>query len=377
MKNHASQALRVNWKDWRSWLWLFGIFTLIEAFDTFRLIVALSENGTAQQIQLALSPQFLARNLIEIYSVALIVPFLWSLAGRVHFQRIRWWAWIPSNLLLLAGAIIAHQYLFRILLWGSDQLVRGSAANGFLESIIGWYWVPTFSISVYFILLLGVYYGLDAYQRWRERELESAQLAEQLAQAKLQALQTQIQPHFLFNTLQAIAILIHREPIKAEQMLIKLGDLLRVVLDNEEKPLVSLQQELDFVRQYLEIHQVRFGDRLLVHWDVDSNAQRLDVPTLLLQPLVENAIEHGISKSKGPGEIFLSVQRNGKSMILKVTDNGGGEASITQNGRGLFNTQQRLKTLYGDKAQIDFGSSETGGTAVCIKIPISETQADS
>lgn len=376
MIKSPAKSLNVNWKDWRAWLWLFGIFTLIEAFDTLRLIVTLFESGSDQQINYALSFPYLGRNLIETYVVALLVPFFWTLCSRFHFQKLRCWAWAPLNLLLIAGFVILHQYTFRLLFWGIDQSVRGDVAYSFIDSMSGWYWVTSLGISVYFFLLLAAFYGIDAYRRWQERELESAHLSEQLAKARLQALQTQIQPHFLFNTLQTIAILTHKEPETAEQMLVKLGDLLRSVMDNEEKPLVTLKQELDFVRQYLEIQQIRFGDRLIITWEIEPESESLQVPTMLLQPVVENAIEHGISRNSIPGEISLSTKSNTDHMLLKVEDNGNGSPRISKQGRGLANTQRRLETLYGDDASLDFVSTTLGGASVMIKIPVNRPTGD-
>jgi two-component system, LytTR family, sensor kinase len=234
---------------------------------------------------------------------------------------------------------------------------------------------------------------LDELGREEER-IESirleGRLSQQLAQAELRALHAQINPHFLFNSLNTIAALIVTEPEKAETITMRLASIFRYVLLHADRPLSSLDEEMGFLRTYLDIEQIRFGERLLVEFDVESSITHTAVPTLILQPLVENAIKHGIAPKVGKSRILVRAKRRGDSILLSVEDDGIGLfGKRDQNRRplpgaepgagvGLQNIRERLKTMYGGDAILSLVDIRSGGSRATLEIPIAEERdADS
>jgi len=185
----------------------------------------------------------------------------------------------------------------------------------------------------------------------------------------------QLNPHFLFNTLHSISALIHKDPIIADKMIMRLGDFLRLTLENEGAQDVSLQQELDFLRCYLEIEQIRFQDRLTVEMKIDPEARDVSVPNLILQPIVENAIRHGIAPRSYPGIIDIRAQRKNGMLRIEVKDNGLGLADGTDSrapwkeGIGLSNTRARLQQRFGDAHRFHLNNAPEGGLVVTFEIP--------
>ena len=214
-------------------------------------------------------------------------------------------------------------------------------------------------------------------RRYSEATRESAQLQVRLDQAQLQALKLQLQPHFLFNTLNAITALVHTDPSAAERMVSGLSELLRVSLGSAGEQEVPLERELEVLQHYLDIQQVRFQDRLHVSFNVDDDAGRAYVPNLLLQPLVENAIKHGIGPRAAAGHIVISARRQNGALALEVNDDGVGEPidAARREGVGLGNSRARLQSLYGDGHRFEVGpangSAKEGrrGFRVYIEIP--------
>ena len=205
-------------------------------------------------------------------------------------------------------------------------------------------------------------------QAERERALRAESLA---SGARLQALRYQINPHFLFNTLNAVSTLVvERHTAEATRMLARLSDFLRLTLDERTGDEVPLAEELDFAQRYLDIEQVRFGERLRLEISVAPEARDAMVPVLLLQPLVENAVKHGISTREEGGRIALLAECRGATLRITVCDDGPGPAS-TEGGRGigLANTRERLRTLYGDAQRLEMRGSPDGGTQVVVELP--------
>ena len=210
-------------------------------------------------------------------------------------------------------------------------------------------------------------------RRSQQRERRALELEARLSQARLQTLRMQIHPHFLFNTLNAISTLVHTNPHAADNMIGSLSELLRLSLGRSEEQEVPLEQELDFLQRYLEIEQVRFGDRLRVVPDIAADTRAAFVPTLILQPIVENAIRHGIEKQLAPGTITLRSRREGARLILSVEDTGPGLNPAAQNagghGIGLANTRARLEQLYGAGQQFSLRGGERGGCVARLEMP--------
>jgi len=201
--------------------------------------------------------------------------------------------------------------------------------------------------------------------------VRALELEKRLAQAKLQALQMQLNPHFLFNTLHSISSLMHKDVEAADTMITRLGDLLRAALAGAETQEVPLREELTLLELYLAVEQVRFGSRLSVKIDVAPDALEAQVPNLILQPLVENAIRHGIEPRARPGRIELRARRENGALTVVVSDDGAGLIGNAQikEGIGLSNTRARLRELYGANHRFELLRSEQGGVRVEINLP--------
>jgi two-component sensor histidine kinase len=216
--------------------------------------------------------------------------------------------------------------------------------------------------------------GITNFRRSQQRERRAAELEARLTRSKLQALRMQINPHFLFNTLNAISTLIYVNPRAADEMLGDLSELLRRSLDSVEEQEIPLARELQFIRAYIGIEQKRFGERLRTEQNVPDELLNALVPALILQPLVENAFRHGIEPQRAPGLITIRAKRDGKDLRLIVRDDGkgppaGGASRSERGGIGLANTQARLRELYGQNQQFSFGKGEPRGCTVEVRIP--------
>jgi two-component system LytT family sensor kinase len=221
--------------------------------------------------------------------------------------------------------------------------------------------------------IFGFWHAAAYYRMAQDRLLKASQLETRLAEAQLQALQRQLHPHFLFNTLNAISALMHRDVEAADQMLARLSDLLRLALDQRGAQEVALKDELEFLQKYLEIEQARFGERLSVSYDIEAEALDAQVPNLILQPLVENSIRHAVAVRIEPGTIHVRVRRAGDTLELTVRDNGPGlpktHQAGTTRGVGLANTRSRLEHLYGASQRFTLGEPPGGGLVVTVVIP--------
>jgi LytS/YehU family sensor histidine kinase len=232
-----------------------------------------------------------------------------------------------------------------------------------------------FNIPIYWIIV-SIAHALTWYRRSQERERSALQLEARLADARLEALRMQLHPHFLFNTLNAISTLVHRDPHAADEMIGNLSELLRATLDTTAQE-IPLHQELHFLDQYLEIQQLRFGDRLQVEKEIDATALEVKVPTLILQPLVENAIRHGIEPQTGQGKLRITAACDGQTLRLRVCDNGPAAKPAAEGkaGIGLANTRSRLKELYGQSASLTLTTGSDGGFVAAIDIPCREASS--
>ena len=220
--------------------------------------------------------------------------------------------------------------------------------------------------------IVGLSHAVLYYRESEDRALRTSQLETRLVEAQLKTLQQQLHPHFLFNTLHAISALMHRDVEAADRTLIRLSDLLRLTLEHIGQQEIPLEAELDFLAKYLQIEQTRFADRLVVRFDVQPETLETLVPNLILQPLVENAIKHGVSKRSGPGHIDISARRDGDKLRMEVRDDGVGlsEDALTalQKGIGVSTTRARLQHLFGADYRFEF-HRQASGLAVVIAIP--------
>ncbi len=228
------------------------------------------------------------------------------------------------------------------------------------------------SVFIYFAVL-GCMHAFAYFVEARERETQAARLTAQLAEARLGALRMQLHPHFLFNSLNAITVLVRDQRTReATSMLELLSDVLRQVLRTDPAQEVPLSQELRFLEQYLAIEQVRFSDRLTVSFAVEDEVRSAAVPGFILQPLVENALRHGLADRSEDGRVEIAARRDGAELVLSVRDNGVGvppEGQRRAEGLGLSNTRERLATLYGGRARLDLAPNPGGGTTAIVRLP--------
>lgn len=308
------------------------------------------------------------------YVWAALTPLILWLARRFPVER---WNWLRSFLVHLSISVfigIATRVLHDLMLFSflADSS-RGFSISRLLMSV---YFMTDYGVMIYWLILL-ISYAFDYQRRYREGEVRTTRLEAQLAQAQLQALKMQLHPHFLFNTLHSISALVHKNPNAAERMIARLGDFLRLTLENAGAQEISLQQELEFLKCYLEIERIRFADRLTVQMDIEPQTLDARLPNLILQPIVENAIRHGIAPRTSPGRIEIEARRLNGTLQVQVTDNGRGlsdssSGAIVKEGVGLANTQARLKQLYGDNQRLDLANAASGGLTVILEIPFRE-----
>jgi LytS/YehU family sensor histidine kinase len=226
-----------------------------------------------------------------------------------------------------------------------------------------------FNLLVYWVVI-SVSHTMEYYLKFQEKEVRAAELEKSLTEAKLQALQMQLNPHFLFNTLHAISSLVHKDAEAADRMISRLSELLRYTLESTTAHEVPLHQELHILDRYLEIEQTRFGSRLSVVKQIAPEAMTVLVPNLVLQPIVENAIKHGIEPHARPGVINVSAGREENRLVLEVRDNGKGLKEGPQRERvGISNTRARLQQLYPSSHQFELLNAPEGGLTVRLSIP--------
>jgi signal transduction histidine kinase len=258
-------------------------------------------------------------------------------------------------------------------------------ASGVLEWVLGlatgtrtreqfWATLVTESLEtrlLAFLAIVALSWSTRYFALYRTRHLHASDLETRLAKTHLQVLKMQLQPHFLFNTLNAIAELVHTDPEAADQMITRLGRLLRLSLDQASHQVVPLRQEADFLRVYIEIEQVRFLDRLQVVWDLAPDTLDAAVPTLLWQPVIENAIRHGVTPLAGRGRIVIASNREGEDLVLEIRDNGLGlpPGGALREGVGLRNIRERVNQLYGDRGRFTLAPAPGGGTLATLRLP--------
>ncbi len=305
------------------------------------------------------------------YLWALFTPVALNLLRRFPFSKPR----ISTHLMihLLASIVIA------IL----DLAAYAVVAPYVGAMSVGINWWATFSqlfgttvllnLPVYW-LIIGIAQAIHMMALHRERERRETELRAQLSELSLQALKAQLQPHFLFNALNTIAVLMREDVNLAHQVLLQLSRLLRRALENTSGQLISLSEEVAFLEIYLALEKVRFQERLHYQIEIADDLGAVQVPSFLLQTLVENAVRHGLAERQTQGHIIVAAQAEGESLRLTIQDNGKGlplsnPSLLNQEGIGLSNTKARLALLYGDRAHFDIQSLSQGGTLVTILLP--------
>jgi two-component system, LytTR family, sensor kinase len=300
-----------------------------------------------------------------------LTPLILGLARRFPIEKKNW----PRALLLniLASIFFSTFSLLIYVFVYKYMIADGAKPYSVLESYRNLIVAELHAGILIYWAIFGINHTIDYYLKYRDRELRASQLETQLAQARLDSLKMQLHPHFLFNTLNTISILMLEDPKAANNMLVRLSDLLRIALENDAANEVSLKQEIDFLENYLEIERMRFQDRLTIRMKIDPAALDARVPNLILQPLVENAIRHGIAGRAAAGLIEISAERVNGRVLLQVRDDGPGlreeSGKDSRKKIGLSNTRARLEQLYGEDQSFELESGNGRGTIVTVTIP--------
>jgi two-component system, LytTR family, sensor kinase len=354
------------------WWVIFGCWTLVALFFTSQTY----SQGFIYQLPItiwsALSWQF-----VSCYVWLILTPIVLWFDRHFRLERGKWKRNLPAHLLF--GILVAlFQQSIDALTLPRLGYPPGITFDSYYQAYKTFLFI-NFHLEIFFYwAILGVSYAIDYYQKYRERELRASQLETRLAQARLQVLKMQLHPHFLFNTLNAISELVYKDPESAEQMITNLSDLLRLSLENVGMQEVPLKQELDFLNKYVEIERTRFHDRLHLTMDIAPETLDARVPNMILQPLVENAIRHGIGPRSSGGRIEVGAERKNGMLLLYVRDDGrgltnGGQSALIE-GVGLANTRARLTHLYGQTHGFELENSPGGGLTVDIAIPFRSGQ---
>ena len=297
------------------------------------------------------------------------------------------WLWIPLTMLLLwcVGRFpIERGRLLRSSLATLATVVAIVAARAWaiiaLNPWVGWYKEPPVFLEVLhssfsnnFLLLwlmVGAAHALLFASRMRQRERQAEQLQAALVETRLEALASQLNPHFMFNALNSIAEMVHHDPRAADRMLVGLGALLRSSLDHQKSQRVPLREELHLLRHYLDIEKMRLGDRLRLEWSVAPGLDAVPVPPLMLQPLAENAIVHALSLRISPGRLAIAARREAERLVVEIADDGGDRESTVHHGSGLANLRARLEMLYGAGDWLRLSRNERGGTTAQLTLPL-------
>jgi signal transduction histidine kinase len=309
---------------------------------------------------------------------AVLTPVVFRASRRFPLERPHLAGNIVLHVLGALGMCVAWAALGTLLRLGIFPPAAGATAQKVWLGFVSWVFTTLpFGVGVYFALV-GIQHSFFYFAQARERETQAARLAAQLSEARLGALRMQLNPHFLFNSLNAITVLVRdRDTAAASRMLELLSEVLRQVLRTEETHETALSRELEFLERYLAIEQVRFSDRLHPRLEIDPAVARAAVPRFLLQPLVENALRHGIARRAGAGLVHVSAHREGEQLVLTVRDDGPGlpTAPDAGGGVGLSNTRARLAALYGGDATLAVANAEGGGVISTVRLPYHEAEA--
>ena len=298
----------------------------------------------------------------------LMAPLILLAREKLPLSRGRWVGGVAfhfcSSFLVMAVFFLGRMYF--------GILFAGEPLSGFWESAQDNFYGRNIIDMAFYWAVLAFGFSNEIYRKYRSEELKSSQLETRLVETELQALRQQMHPHFLFNTLNTVAVLVReRKNDEAVTLLARLSTLLRMTLDNTGVQEVTLRQEMDFLERYLEIQQARFSDRLQVTFAISPEAMQARIPNLLLQPIVENAILHGIAPRPGPGHVDLLGRVEGDTLHLEVRDDGlGFDGTVrAKEGIGLANTRERLTKIYGARGQLLLRSEPGRGVSVQIVLP--------
>ena len=351
---------------WRKFAVVAGLWTLLAFVSAGELYV--SQIAWDKPIHFSLAVR---RSLEEWYLWALLTPIILWLSRRFPLERLKLRRWLGAHFAGALGVSVIYMLAYSAVMNGQKS-IDGTTFE-FVKVFKKMFFYHLEVDMIIYWLIVAVHQGAHYYRQNRERELQAAELSAELVQSRLEALRMQLNPHFLFNTLHAISALIYENPEAADRIVARLSELLRVSLEQSDSHEVPLEEELAFLGRYLEIEQTRFQDRLVVEMQIEPGLEKMLVPSLILQPLVENAVRHGIEPREEPGRVIVSARRKDGRLELKVTDNGPGlpenSPVPSREGVGLSNSRSRLTHLYGADHQFILQSAPGGGLAVTLLIP--------
>jgi two-component system, LytTR family, sensor kinase len=355
--------------EWRRWLWIAAIFAGIGLFDATQTVFAMRAEGM-HHYWTRLFFTLLFSSLPWIVAI----PFVLWLAGRYPLTEWRSLGTWLAHLGTCAGiGLTDAAWVAGWETWLNPWAIM-PRPDPFAEIWLHKFYGGLLSYLILYSLILLAAYMAESRQQMVRQQMETARLNEQLSKAQLNALRRQIEPHFLFNTLNAIVGLVReRDTDGAVNMIVGLSDFLRRVVESSDRQQVPLAEELEFTRKYLDIQKARFAERLKFSVDVPAELLRAQVPSLILQPMVENAVKHGIAKRVEGGTIRISACRNNGTLTLRVYNDGPGlpvGGGNSQPGIGIANVRTRLESLYGDAFELSMRDHEPGGVEARVSLPL-------
>jgi two-component system LytT family sensor kinase len=354
--------------------WGTSFWWLVTAFWLFIALASALEMSLLQSARMSVS---LVAALMRFIPWLILTPIVIWTCSNYTLERSNWKKslWIYLSLCLFSLTIVGTFAYLSPPFSNVPPTLSSMPGAGNGDSRATWYLILrriTFQIPN-FCGLVAIAHALRFYERSKDRERRGLELQASLAQARLQALRMQMNPHFLFNTLNSIASLVQEDGKKAEEMIESLGDLLRLTLRATDRQEVTVREELQFLERYLHIEKTRFGERLQIERLIDPETMNGMVPILIFQPLVENAIKHGIETQIAPGLIRVELHRQNEKLIFKVSDNGRNSPALVngnlKEGIGIGNTRLRLKELYGDRSQMKLGFGKGTGFTAEVQLP--------
>lgn len=351
----------------RSWRWVlaFGIWTVVGLSFGTRSYLQAQINGTPVSFR-----ETVPSYMIDFYIWGAVSPLIFKLSRRYPIER---GALVNRLLLYLVVGMIFVVAVTAITIPSIWYLgLANTTNNPTLGILFNRLMANPFMLHQGLLAFWGTVIVAHAYEYYRQVQIgrtRASELSAQLAQAQLAALKMQIHPHFLFNTLNSISALLHKDVEMADRMIASLSDFLRATLKSSDAPVVTLRQDIEFTRTYLEIEKIRFQDRLVVKIEVDPEALDAQVPNLILQPLVENAIRHGVGRKTTTGHLLIQAGRTGERLLIKIEDDGPGYSINGNEGIGLANTRARLAKFY-DDFDFEVRDKNAGqGTEVRLSVP--------
>lgn len=339
-------------------LWAFLVWTLWMVF------YAVVMNWQIPEINFLIS-LFSSANYNYIFAVLSI--FIWTICRKLPFDK------IPISLLIAIHFLLAIVFslTWLAIVYGLWVWWQGKEVLELMEVRSYFGWQVLFGMMTYFFVV-GIFYTIIYYRTYKQKQLDEAELKILTRDAELKALKLQMNPHFLFNSLNAINALVTSDPALARKMMSRLSELLRCSLQSKDKLLIPLREELNIVHKYLDIEQVRFQDRMVYHEEIDPALLPRSFPAMLLQPLVENAVRHGIANNRDGGTIELRIKEQHERLVLTVENSSASPLvkKTSANGTGLPNIRRRLDILYGQNYSWTIDDSDPLRYRVTIELPI-------